>query len=57
MQVGQYGDYLTLVSQGLNVSVVIEHVLLSKTCQLANIVHQETCQSKQIKIGTIEVLN
>ena len=57
MQVGQYGDYLTLVSQGLNVSIVIEHVLLSKTCQLANIVHQETCQSKQIKIGTIEVLN
>ena len=51
--VGQNSDYLTLVSQGLDVSVVIEHVLLSETCQLANSVHQETCQSKQIIIGTI----
>ena len=34
--------YLALVGQGLDVGVVIEHVLLSQTCQLANTVHQET---------------
>ena len=35
-------QYLALDGQGIDVGVVVEHVLVSETCQLASGVHHET---------------